>query len=98
MNRSWIIILALLITLTTSISTLGAGSDFTLEIFGNANMDNTIDEADVALLGEIINGSKEATLLSDADLNGNVDDSDVQLVREIIKGNETEIRKQPERP
>lgn len=91
MNRSWIIALALLITLTASISTLGAESDFTLDIFGNANMDNTIDEADVALLGEIINGSKEATLLSDADLNGNVDDSDVQLVREIIKGNETEI-------
>jgi iron complex transport system substrate-binding protein len=91
MNRSWIIALALLIALTASISTLGAGSDFTLGIFGNANMDDTIDEADVALLGEIINGSKEATLLSDADLNGNVDDSDVQLVREIIKGNETEI-------
>ncbi len=30
MNRSWIIALAFLITLTASISTLGAGSDFTV--------------------------------------------------------------------
>jgi iron complex transport system substrate-binding protein len=84
MNRSWKIVLALLIALTASISTLGAGSDFTLEIFGNANMDEVIDDADKDLLKEIIAGSKERTNLSDANQDGKIDSSDIDLVNKLI--------------
>ena len=41
-------------------------SDFTLEIFGNANMDDTIDELHIEYVQGIIDGTDDETELSDA--------------------------------
>ncbi|HOV81933.1 MAG TPA: hypothetical protein PLQ01_04535 [Methanothrix sp.] len=58
---------------------------FTLQIFGNANMDEQIDEFDRDLLKEIIAGSKEPTDLSDANRDGKIDSSDIDLVDRLLK-------------
>ena len=39
-------------------------SDYTLGIYGNANMDDVIDEADIGYLEGIIAGTNEATELA----------------------------------
>jgi iron complex transport system substrate-binding protein len=91
MNRSWKIVLALLIALTTSISTLGAGFDFALGIFGNANMDDTIDEKDVAYVEGVIKGTNAATNLSDANYDGKIDAQDIDQIELIIRGEEKEL-------
>ena len=90
-NKSWKIVVALLITLTASISTLSAGSDFTLGIFGNANMDDTIDEKDVAYVEGVIKGTNAATNLSDANYDGAVDEKDIDQIEQIISGKDKEI-------
>ena len=41
-------------------------SDFTLEIFGNANMDDIIDDMDIEYVQGIIDGTDDETELSDA--------------------------------
>jgi len=71
------------------------GSDssagYILHIFGNANMDENIDEQDLACIQGIINGKEKATELADADLNGKIDQSDIDQVKSIINGTEKEI-------
>jgi iron complex transport system substrate-binding protein len=97
MKSSLKIALTALLILATSYAALGTASEgqntdsLSLNIFGNANMDNTIDEQDVAYLEEVIAKTKQATNLSDANLDGSIDDEDVQLVNEIIKGDEKQI-------
>jgi|GEM_PF-4022682 len=48
-------------------------SDFPLSVFGNANMDDTIDEKDVAYVEGVIKGTNPATNLSNANHNGRID-------------------------
>lgn len=50
-------------------------SDYTLEIFGNANMDDKIDEADATYIADVIASSISPTPLSDANGDGKVDGS-----------------------
>jgi iron complex transport system substrate-binding protein len=66
-------------------------SDYTLEIFGNANMDGTIDEKDIAYVEGIIKGANAATNLSDANYDGIIDPLDVEQVEKIISGEETKL-------
>jgi iron complex transport system substrate-binding protein len=91
MNKSWKIALALLIALGASVSTLGAGADFTLGIFGNANMDDTIDEKDIAYVEGVIKGTNEATNLSDANYDGKIDAQDIEQINEILNESEKEL-------
>ena len=87
MNRSiwkWIA-LTLLIIFAASTASIAISYDFTLNIFGNANMDGKIDQADVDLIQEIINGSKETTQLADANLDGIVDQSDIEQAQALIE-------------
>jgi iron complex transport system substrate-binding protein len=90
-DKSWKIVLALLIALTVSVSTLGAGSDFTLGIFGNANMDDTIDEKDVAYVEGLIKGTNAATNLSDANYDGKINAQDIDQIKLIIGGEEKKL-------
>ena len=64
---------------------------YTLHIFGNANMDDAINEDDIAALEAMIGGSETATELADANYDGNIDEEDVTRVEEIIQGEPTEI-------
>jgi len=66
-------------------------SDFTLEIFGNANMDDIIDEMDIEYVQGIIDGTNDETELSDANQDGNVDQGDIDRIKQIIEGTESEL-------
>ncbi len=68
----------------------GASVDL-LSIFGNANMDDAISEADVAFVQGIISGSNAPTRLADANYDGKIDSQDIDRINEIIKGEEKEI-------
>ncbi|HOK58050.1 MAG TPA: ABC transporter substrate-binding protein [Methanothrix sp.] len=80
-----------LIVMSCCIITQAAAGDFVLHIFGNANMDDRIDENDLEFIQMIIQGEKNATDLCDADHNGVVDTSDISQVERIINGTATEI-------
>jgi len=70
---------------------LASGGDYVLHIYGNANLDDDIDELDKVYLQGIIAGTEEPTGLSDADNNGRIDESDLQQVEKIINGTQSEI-------
>jgi len=65
--------------------------DYTLDIFGNANMDDTIDEDDVAYVEGIIEGINDATELADANYDGQIDEADIAQIELIIAGEEKEL-------
>jgi len=65
--------------------------DHTLGIFGNANMDDTIDENDIAYVEGIIEGTNEATELADANYDGQIDEDDIIQIRLIILGEDKEL-------
>lgn len=80
-----------MLILMASLVFSAAGAKYTLEIFGNANMDDTIDEQDVAYAEQIINGSKEATEFADANYDGKIDGKDLEQIKAIIRGDEKEL-------
>lgn len=65
--------------------------EFTLDIFGNANGDDLIDEEDISYLQGILDGENEKTDLSDANNDGKVDENDIDQIEQIIQGTESEI-------
>jgi len=78
---------ALLLISCISLAVMPAvASDYTLGIFGNSNMDDTIDEDDVEHLQGIIDGTNEETELADANYDGNIDTQDIDQIVEIIEG------------
>jgi iron complex transport system substrate-binding protein len=65
---------------------LAAASGYTLYVLGNANMDETVDEMDIAYLEGIIDGTNEVTELADANYDGNIDAQDLDQIGRIIDG------------
>jgi iron complex transport system substrate-binding protein len=65
--------------------------DYTLKIFGNANMDDTIDEEDIVYVKGIINGTNEETELADANYDDEIDEDDIDQIELIISGKEKEL-------
>ncbi|WGM89881.1 MAG: ABC transporter substrate-binding protein [Candidatus Bathyarchaeum tardum] len=63
----------------------------TLEVFGNANMDDIIDSNDVAYLQDIIAGNADVTQFADANGDGVIDQTDIDQVNAIISGQATYI-------
>ena len=59
-----------------------------LGIFGNANMDDVIDEKDIEYLQGIIDGRYEKTDLADANRDGVIDEKDIAQIEAIINGEE----------
>ena len=64
---------------------------FTLQIYGNANGDDTIDMRDVTYIKLVIFGKKPETELCDANYDGRVSMLDVVQTKLIIVGKEGEI-------
>ena len=62
------------------------GEGYALQVYGNANGDWYLDEADVAFLEAIVAGTEEATEFADANRDGVVDERDVEQVRRLIAG------------
>jgi len=68
-----------------------SAQDFTLDIFGNANMDELIDDQDLSYVEGILNNANEKTDLADANQDGNIDKADLDRIRQIIDGTESEL-------
>ncbi len=66
-------------------------ADYTLEIFGNANMDDEIDEDDITYVEGIVEGTNEETLLADANFDSAIDEDDITQIEQIIRGEEGEL-------
>ena len=81
----WILIYALVILSPTN------AADFVLEIYGNANMDEYLDQADLDYIRDIAAGKTEPTKLADANYDGDVDEEDIEQVQAILDGRETRI-------
>ncbi len=61
--------------------------NMTLEVYGNANLDYTIDQNDVDYVNSIISGSKSTTAYADANQDGKIDQADIQQIQALINGN-----------
>ncbi len=72
------------------IVTYAFADDYTLGIFGNADMDGKIDERDIECVRDIIKGSNDETELADANRDGKIDESDIVQIEKII-GSEQEV-------
>lgn len=90
MDKIFCIIAAMVLCMTLAVVPV-SGSDFVLEVFGNANMDDTIDEEDVEFVNGIIDGTNDETELSDANYDGQIDKEDVTQIEMIMAGEETEL-------
>ncbi len=73
------------------ISMPAIASGYTLGIFGNANMDDTIDEDDIAYVEGIIKGENELTELADANYDSKIDEDDITQIEMIIQGDAEEL-------
>jgi iron complex transport system substrate-binding protein len=91
MKLSIFSLMMLLASSTLLIVTSAVADNYTLGIFGNANMDDTIDEDDIAYVRGIIEGTNEATELADANYDGVIDEDDVTLITQIVNDEEDEI-------
>ena len=80
------------ITISLLLLTLSANaSDYTLEIFGNANQDNTINMQDVTYTELVILEYKDQTQFADAKYDGSIDILDVTQIELIILGKEKKL-------
>ncbi len=61
---------------------------FTLKIYGNANMDEAIDDQDISCVQGIIDGKEKSTELADANHDGVVNAEDIDQIEHIIQGDE----------
>ena len=83
-------LLRIMLALSCLILSANAG-DYVLHVFGNANMDGTVDEQDVSYLREIINGTMNSTMLADANFDGKVDEEDITQIEKIIDDSENSL-------
>jgi len=90
---SMILSIALIASCGMCMATSGDQSqeDPVLEVYGNANMDNIIDESDVVYLHGVINGTNAATKLSDANYDDKIDENDIDWIRQIIQNTERKL-------
>lgn len=88
LKAPWIVMMTICILLAVMPAD---ASDFTLDIFGNANMDDTIDEQDIEYVQGIIDGTKDETDLADANYDGTIDEEDITQIELIIDGDEKEL-------
>ncbi|MEA1866270.1 MAG: ABC transporter substrate-binding protein [Euryarchaeota archaeon] len=87
MNRILVMMTLSLLLLTLP----AAASDYTLDIFGNANEDETINMQDVTYTELIILEYRDRTELSDAKHDGKINMQDVTQIELVILGKEKEL-------
>ncbi len=63
----------------------------TLTVYGNANLDDVIDEYDIEYVQGIINGTEDETQFADANYDGQIDDDDIAQIELIIADEEDEL-------
>jgi len=87
-SNTFIVLLVLFVTSLSVASISAVASDYTLGIFGNANMDDTINEDDIAYVEGIIEGTNEETEFADANNDREIDEGDIAQIEAIINGEE----------
>ncbi|MCQ2070306.1 MAG: hypothetical protein MJZ68_04175 [archaeon] len=60
--------------------------DSRLMVYGNADLDDDLDEQDIQMLKNIIAGDAEPNRYADANRDGTVDSKDIELVQKFIRG------------
>ena len=65
--------------------------DGRLMIYGNANMDDYLDNGDIEYLEKIVDGKEEKTKYADANQDGVIDKSDIDMVKNMIGKKEMQI-------
>ena len=75
---------------STSVTT-ASGDDYVLDIYGNANEDDTIDMRDLTYVKLIFFGKKTETELADAKYDGKINPLDFIQIKLIIVGKEKEL-------
>lgn len=63
-----------------------ADGGLTLQLFGNANLDDRIDESDLDYAKGIVSGSNGLTELADANYDGKIDETDIDQIKRLIAG------------
>ena len=71
--------------------TTASEDDFTLGIYGNANLDDTIDMRDITFTARITLWLEDGTTLADANYDGDVNVLDMTQIGLIILGREKEL-------
>jgi iron complex transport system substrate-binding protein len=66
-------------------------SDVLLQIYGNANLDERLDQKDIEYIEAIIQGNAKKTEFADANCDGSIDQKDVELVNKIINYEKCEL-------
>jgi iron complex transport system substrate-binding protein len=89
--RKFVIVLVVSLLYASLAVTSGFASNCTLKIFGNANMDGTIDEGDIEYVQGIIEGTNDETELADANYDGQIDEEDIAQIELIIGGEEEQL-------
>lgn len=90
MKSSTCVITVMALCMLLPLGPAGA-SMVTLQVFGNANMDDTIDDLDIEYVQGIIAGENEVTDLADANRDGQVDASDITQLNSIINKEATNL-------
>ena len=63
----------------------------TLTVYGNANLDDIIDENDIEYVRGIIDGTKDENQFADANYDGQIDEDDIAQIELIIAGEEDRL-------
>jgi len=63
----------------------------TLTVYGNANLDEVIDENDIEYVQQIIDGKEDETPFADANYDGKINEDDIAQIELIIAGEEDEL-------
>jgi len=66
-------------------------ADFVLEIYGNANMDDLLNDDDLQYLEGILTGTNDATKLADANFDGKIDEADTEQLQKMLDGTEEKL-------
>ncbi len=92
-KNSFIFVMMLISVLILIISSVSGASvlDYTLKIYGNANMDEDINDLDVSYLKKIIAGNEKETAYADANHDGFVNDEDISQIQQLIDGTASTI-------
>jgi len=85
------VVMGLMLMLALTLALPAAASDYTLEIFGNANEDETINMQDVTYTELIILEYRDQTELADAKYDGKINMQDVTQIELVILGREKEL-------
>lgn len=84
-------VMPLILICALSAVSVASATEYTLQIFGNANMDDAINESDIAYVRDVIAGKSASTELADANRDGIIDDEDIKQIEMIVNSTEDHL-------